>query len=156
MLSRLLRKLRLRPRYTRDEPYSDPQMVHETRGPFTFDLDDAHYAAIGRVSNEWALFEFFIDLTIWHLIDPNDDGRLACITAQLATISRRIDALASIVALRGGDDYLLKAINRFAEKSIRMAECEIALLHVILGKAGADGQALQTTNLCREAIGLRA
>ena len=62
---------------------------------------DAHFAAVGRLTDAWARLELNIDQAIWRLADTQH-ALGACITAQLIGVNRRLMALRSLVVARGG------------------------------------------------------
>ncbi len=81
--------------------------------------------AIGGVASQWALLEHYIDRTIWVLAGL-DWEKGACLTAQLAHIGRRLDAVISLVRLLDIKDdkknKLAAALNSFAEATNQLAK----------------------------------
>lgn len=117
-------------------------MTTRIEGGVTFDLDEPHYAAIGRVANEWAHFEFTVDRLIWALMRADDKKNLAaCVTSQLPSIVRRFDALAALVAeYPESDDALTKKINRLAERANKVAKMRNRIVHDSWAKSLATGE----------------
>jgi hypothetical protein len=75
---------------------------------------ERHYAAIGKVTSNWAAFEQLVHSSLWCLAKAEDRPG-ACLTAQIPNIARAFDALASLADLHGGSKALVRKINQFAE-----------------------------------------
>jgi hypothetical protein len=71
------------------------------------ELPNSHFAAIGKVVDAWATLEFFINKSIWELMNVEQKTG-ACVTAQIGSIQQRMKALTSLIALYGGDEALIK------------------------------------------------
>jgi hypothetical protein len=114
-------------------------MPTKIEGKVSFDLDTDHYAAIGRVANEWAHFEFDLDYTIWTLAEIRNRGYGACITAQLPSSARRMNAIAALISEHEGSKDLKKEFNKFAERTNVMTKVRNRIIHDSWGKM-ASGQ----------------
>jgi hypothetical protein len=91
-----------------DNPSSDAEISKE------------HYEAVGRVSNAWATFEFYINQLIWWV--ANVEGPIgACLTAQYVGPGPKFRALAALVKQRSGNAQLIKSINQFSVAAQAMA-----------------------------------
>jgi hypothetical protein len=72
------------------------------------------FILVGKIASLWSSIEVSLDL-VWELAKvPAASG--ACITAQIGSAYLKVKALAALVSLRGGDDALLKKINRFSSE----------------------------------------
>jgi hypothetical protein len=91
-------------------------------------LPNAHYVAIGKVASNWAAFEHLLNSSLWELAKVDDEAG-ACITSQIGNSGRSLDALASLVRLRGGGDAILIKINKFAEKSGNLSRRRNRIIH---------------------------
>jgi hypothetical protein len=92
------------------------------------EVAEEHYAAIGKVASNWAVLERLIDSAIWGLLGANDEDG-ACLTAQLASIGRRLDAFNSLIRLRKGSDELMSQINAFPRKANEAARKRNRIVH---------------------------
>ena len=86
------------------------------------------YEAIGRIASAWALIEHAVDYQIWALADV-DDEHGACITAHIQSLNRRLMALIALVQLRGGDDTLVRDLNRFSTMTDSLAKDRNRVVH---------------------------
>jgi hypothetical protein len=91
-------------------------------------IAEEHYAAIGKVASNWAVLERLIDSAIWGLSGA-DDEEGACLTAQLGSIGRRLDAFNSLIRLRKGSDELMSQINTFTRKANEAARRRNRIIH---------------------------
>ena len=74
---------------------------------------DDYLKAIGTVCMVWADLDFNIHEAIWELANvENNVG--ACITAQIVPPLSRFRALIALVHFRGGDEKLVKALNKLS------------------------------------------
>ncbi len=89
---------------------------------------DAHYKSIGSVAVIWAVLELRINYAIWELANLNKQAG-ACITAQIIAPGPRMKALISLVHFRGGNDGLLKALNKFSVKLDGLARRRNRVVH---------------------------
>jgi hypothetical protein len=85
-----------------------PRLI-EIRG-----VDDAHYAAVGKVASNWAVLERLIDSAIWGLASV-DDIPGACLTSQFPSIGRRLDAFSALLRIRDATDALMKKVGQFTK-----------------------------------------
>jgi hypothetical protein len=77
-----------------------------------FNPTDEHFCAIGKVADAWATLELWINRAIWELMDVEQRAG-ACVTAHIGSFGARIRALIALIALRGGDDKVIKTLNKF-------------------------------------------
>lgn len=91
-------------------------------------LPDEHYAAIGRVTEHWAALELLIDASCWELALV-DSLVGTCLTAQVLGHARKLDAFIALVRLRGGDEQLIKRLNKFSETARRVSERRNRVVH---------------------------
>jgi hypothetical protein len=92
------------------------------------ELPNSHFAAIGKVVDAWATLEFFINKSIWELMNVEQKTG-ACVTAQIGSIQQRMKALTSLIALYGGDEALIKDLNRFADSAAGLARQRNRVAH---------------------------
>ena len=74
---------------------------------------DPHYTAVGRVASTWAFLEMLIDTKIRDLIDA-DDKAVACVTAQVIGPAPRLNALISLMRLRGVPASVVEEAESFS------------------------------------------
>ena len=87
-----------------------------------------HYKSIGSVAAIWAVFELRINYAIWEL--SNLDKQVgACITAQILSPVARMRALISLIHFRGGNEDLLKVLNKFSAKVDGLARRRNRVVH---------------------------
>jgi hypothetical protein len=86
------------------------------------------YATVGKISSNWAAFEAIQNSALWVLARVDDDAG-ACLTSQIPNISRALDAFATLVCLRGGDDTLMMRINKFIEKTHNLSARRNRAIH---------------------------
>jgi hypothetical protein len=86
------------------------------------------YRAIGHVAVRWSRLEANIATQLWRLADVASEPG-ACLTAQIVGISRLLDALKSLVILRGGSADLVGRLNKFLEKSHGLVEKRNRVIH---------------------------
>jgi hypothetical protein len=96
--------------------------------PIIYGATDEICRGIGRVANEWAILESFVDIEIWQIVG-SDNEACACITAHLQSLNRRLQALLALVRLRGGDEKLASALNRFIAKTDNLAKKRNRAVH---------------------------
>lgn len=90
-------------------------------------ISDEHFSAIGKVAAAWALMEGAIDehsLRIGGIY--SDIG--ACLTSQIAGPSRKLDALISLLKLRGFTDQIRK-LNEIAKDITGLGERRNRVIH---------------------------
>ncbi|MGZ3274638.1 MAG: hypothetical protein ACXU82_16180 [Caulobacteraceae bacterium] len=76
-----------------------------------------HLAAVGRIANAWAAFEFSIDSATWRLAKvPDMVG--ACMTAQMFSAQAKFKAFLALAELYGVSDATLKAFRAFNEGEV--------------------------------------
>jgi hypothetical protein len=73
-----------------------------------------HYAAIGRVASKWAQLEHHIQELIWGLTGL-DAMTGTCITSQIGSSGRLMDALMALLKLKGATKKQRKPIHEFCE-----------------------------------------
>jgi len=76
-------------------------------------VPDEHYAAIGKVVDAWADFEFEVDRTIWDLLGEHQ-SLYACVTAQLISVLPKLDALTSLLDHIGVPREIIKSVKKFS------------------------------------------
>lgn len=91
-------------------------------------LDTYVAAAIGRTIAAWAIFEHSINELIWTLAGVEPDPG-ACITSQLTTVARRMDALLALARLNKVGDSTIGKLNKFRQKANVLAEKRNRLAH---------------------------
>jgi hypothetical protein len=75
-------------------------------------LPDDYAAAIGRVAQTWARFEFEIDLGIWRLTGTHQQ-LAACVTAQLSSYVQKLNAFIALAQVRGASTKSVTKLNKF-------------------------------------------
>ena len=73
-----------------------------------------YYEAVGRISNAWASFEFYIDKLIWHVAGVSAMVG-TCLTAQFIGPAPRFRALAALLHFRGATKEIISSVNKFSE-----------------------------------------
>jgi hypothetical protein len=91
-------------------------------------LDTYVAAAIGRVVASWAILEHEIDQLIWELAGLEKEQG-ACITSQLTSVARRIDALVSLARLRKIGAPTIAKFNKFRQRAGALAEKRNRVAH---------------------------
>lgn len=92
------------------------------------DVSQEHYALIGKVASNWALFETSLDFLIWKIAKvPDKTG--ACLTTQIAGAARKLDAIIALVRLNRGDEKLISQLNKLAETQRGLAERRNRVVH---------------------------
>jgi hypothetical protein len=91
-------------------------------------LDIDHAAAIGRLVSTWAHLEHEIDQLVWTLAGVEENPG-ACLTAQLSTVARRLDALISLLKLHSTDDLIIRKVAKFKGRTIELAEKRNRVVH---------------------------
>jgi hypothetical protein len=76
-------------------------------------IPDSHFAAMGRVANSWANFEYAVDDTIWRLLGT-EQARGGCLTYQFNSIHQRFRALIALVAFHDISEDFVAALKRFS------------------------------------------
>jgi hypothetical protein len=94
----------------------------------TLEAADALFAAIGKVAEAWAAVELVIDQGCW-VLAAVEDIKGACLTSQVMGSARKLDAFIALVRLRGGDDALVKRLNKFAERARGLQEQRNRIVH---------------------------
>jgi hypothetical protein len=98
-----------------------------------------HFIAqwIGVIASSWAMFEFTIDMAIWRLADLHPH-KGSCITSQLANVSRRLNAWASLVDQFKPNARQKKEINKFIELSNALSRKRNRIIHDPWFHKGSD------------------
>ncbi|WP_143755005.1 hypothetical protein [Caulobacter sp. BP25] len=91
-------------------------------------ISDEHYAALGRIADAWARLEQIIDLMSVALVSDDAEAGL-CLTAQVIGPSRKIDALLSLLKLRGASEGLLKSARSLSGTVIELGNQRNRALH---------------------------
>jgi hypothetical protein len=86
------------------------------------------YALIGSIASTWSHIEQSVDVTLWSLAGL-DAHVGACLTAQISSLTYRLDALAALVELRGGSQELKKSIKEFHEKTYALSIARNRAVH---------------------------
>lgn len=91
-------------------------------------LDTYVAAAIGRVITAWAILEHSINEAIWALAGVEREQG-ACITSQLTSVARRIDALISLARVQKISESTVAKFNKFKSKASDLAERRNRIAH---------------------------
>jgi hypothetical protein len=91
-------------------------------------VSESMLAAIGAVATQWSLLEFYMDRFIWALAGVQDVAG-ACLTAQVGSLPRRLDAIISLVRLHGLDGQIVAALNKFAADSEALSRKRNRIVH---------------------------
>jgi hypothetical protein len=92
--------------------------LREVKGIVPIPLDDAHFAAIGKVVVNWAALELIIDSAVWQIAEiPDDIG--ASLTSQIGTFDSKIRALGAVLTVRNGFGEIVSALNSFSQGKTR-------------------------------------
>jgi hypothetical protein len=78
---------------------------------------EAHYAAVGRLALNWSAFEAIVTSAIWQIGEMDDDIG-ACVTSQIPSFEGKMQALVSILDVRGGFKKVIENVNAF-HKNVR-------------------------------------
>jgi hypothetical protein len=89
---------------------------------------DELHMAIGRVSNQFALLEYYINRTIWKLAKVKPQLG-ACITAQIIPIAGRMNALETLAVARGLSKGTIADIRKFAGGAMDLGQKRNRILH---------------------------
>lgn len=96
--------------------------------PITHIIHPELRAAIGAVAHEWAMLERTVDGTIW-ILARLEASAGACITAQLPTMSRKLDAVAALCWLTDRDPKRIADLRSFHEKSHSLSRKRNRIIH---------------------------
>ena len=91
-------------------------------------LDTYVAAAIGRAITAWAILEHSINEMIWELAGVEKEPG-ACITSQLTSVARRMDALISLARLQKISEPTISKFNKFKQKAGALAEQRNRIAH---------------------------
>ena len=81
---------------------------------------EAHYTALGKLTANWSALESQIASSIWQIGEiPDEIG--ASITSQIYTLDGKVNALLSILRLRGFEKEAGK-LNVFRDKKLRVLQ----------------------------------
>jgi hypothetical protein len=89
---------------------------------------DAHYASLGKVASAWSEFEHVIQWAIWSLAGL-DNLTGACITIQIGTSSRMMDAIIALLRLRGAPENAITPLQKFATEVADMQRKRNRIVH---------------------------
>jgi hypothetical protein len=90
-------------------------------------IPDAHYAAIGQVTDAWADLEFEVDRVIWDLMGVQQPFG-ACVTSQIISIHPKLKALRALLHLWEADE-LANEIGSFAGSMYELADLRNRTVH---------------------------
>ncbi len=91
-------------------------------------LTSNHFAAIGRVASDWALFETVVNFQSVELAQIQRSIG-ACFTAQISGIARKLDAYISLARQRGAKPGTISELCEFATDAGRVAEQRNRIVH---------------------------
>jgi hypothetical protein len=87
-----------------------------------------HFAAIGRVAEEWAWFEMWVDTKTLELAGiPFERG--VCLTAQISGSARKLNAYIATARYLGAQETAIKQLNKFAKETTGLAERRNRIVH---------------------------
>lgn len=90
--------------------------------------DTDHYAALGALVAVWSLIEAAVDIETHSLAQLNAETGY-CLTAQITGIARKLDAYVSLANLVEIQTELAKALRKFADNSVALAEKRNRYIH---------------------------
>lgn len=90
-------------------------------------IPEEHYALLGKVADAWARLEHLIDTFCIALVGCDQAG--FCLTAQVIGPGRKLDALLSLLKLRGASSELQQAARSLAGKIQGLGEQRNRMLH---------------------------
>jgi hypothetical protein len=90
------------------------------------------YAAVGAIATAWSSLERSLDDIIWTLAGVQHDAG-ACITSKLSSAHNRIQVLVALVELNGGDDKLLKVVNKALSPEQKISKKRNRAVHDAIG-----------------------
>jgi hypothetical protein len=102
----------LLPTLLQQEP---PRGPAEIKALLEAHLTDQHYAAIGRIAVSWAFLEANVDAASIRLADAIP-GAGACLTSQIASIGRKLDAYIALARVQGAPKDVVAKLCEFAGK----------------------------------------
>lgn len=121
----------------------DENFESSNEGDFDKSLCD-YFTALGSMTASWAMLEFSIDRLIWYLAEtPDTIG--ACVTTQIMGAPGKIKALVALAHLRGGDEHLIRDLNRFEGKTRPLSEQRNRYTHDWWGWQPETGAVVQFT-----------
>lgn len=94
---------------------------------YSSDEQRDHYAAIGKVTGEWAFVEFFLDYHTAQLLGISDKAAV-CLQSQVIGPSRKFDAYVAAVRWRGVTK-LNKDLDQFGKDIAVLAERRNRVVH---------------------------
>jgi hypothetical protein len=91
-------------------------------------IEDAHYAAIGKVASSWAYLEQAMEIAIAELMGGVPDVAF-CVIAQITGPHRKLEAILAILHQRKADEKIIKKLAKFTETIRILAEKRNRVLH---------------------------
>jgi hypothetical protein len=105
----------------------------------SIDLDEKHFAMIGKVAAAWSLLEYALDRAINHL-SASDDERGYCVTSQILSASNKMKALISLIELRPIDKNTLAQLHKIQQEIYRLIDQRNRYIHDVWIKDKETGQ----------------
>jgi hypothetical protein len=97
-----------------------------------------HYAAIGYVTSAWSTFEQVVQREIWRM--AGIEGPIgACITSQIGSTARLLEALVAICHFRGIDKDAISAITEFVKPTGDLSRQRNRVVHDAWGFSDETG-----------------
>jgi hypothetical protein len=93
-----------------------------------FDFPPEYAQRISKIIAYWAVVEYDINLSIWHLAGVYP-AIGACITEQIYTLDGRCKALLALLKLRKAPKAIVDRVNKFSEKSHRARDIRNRIAH---------------------------
>jgi hypothetical protein len=110
--------------------------------PLPLDVSPEYYEKVGRIASDWATLEYVLNECIWSVAQI-DEQLGACITAQITSLSNRLEALRLLLRARGASSKLISSLYKFSEKVRHPTELRNRAVHDPLGVHEDDGEARQ-------------
>jgi hypothetical protein len=101
-------------------------------------IPDEHYALLGKVADAWARLEHLIDTCCIALVGCDQAG--FCLTAQVIGPGRKLDALLSLLKLRGASSDLQQTAKSLAGRIQGLGEQRNRVLHDPWASVGVDDE----------------
>ncbi len=91
---------------------------------------DSHFAIIGRIAATWSALDYVIDLATSMLL-RTDDAATLCVTSQIGSTGRRLNALVSLFHLRGLPEDDLSEMRRLITPTIALQHKRNSIVHAV-------------------------
>ena len=105
-------------------------MKPEPPDDFLAEASSEHLITIGRIASSWSAFELMLDEAIWAFTGLNREVG-ACVTSQIPNVSRRLEAVLSLLKLKEAPDLILGPLRKFVQRTNELQIKRNGVVHAI-------------------------